>query len=136
MVWYAAPYLLDIDHDGDGDMFLGDQWGGIRFFRNVTGETVIGPHKERPHPKRATLSINPSPANPKTAISIQLSALSFVNLSVYDITGRKVAELVNGTMSAGEHTVSWNASGNASGVYLVKLEAGEERVTQKMVVVK
>jgi large repetitive protein len=136
MIWRAAPFVVDIDNDGDGDLFVGDTYGGISFFRNVTGGTVTGPHQERPHPKRAALTINPSPANPKTAISIQLSALSFVNLSVYDISGRKVAELVNGTMSAGDHTVSWNASGNASGVYLVKLTAGEEVVSGKVVVVK
>jgi hypothetical protein len=143
MIWQSAPYMVDIDGDGDGDLFVGDTYGGIRFFRNVTGDSigVVGPPQERPHPKRATLTINPSPANPKTAISIQLTAFSFVNLSVYDLLGRKIAELVNGSLSAGEHLVSWDASGNASGVYLVKLEAGGSEamptiVTGKVVVVR
>jgi hypothetical protein len=130
--------ICDIDHDGDGDLFISCYEGGMLFFRNITDDStgVAGRPLKHPQRQRATLSINPSPANPKTAISIQLSALSFVNLSVYDITGRKVSELVNGTMSAGEHTVSWNASGNASGVYLVRLQTPTESVTQKVVAVK
>ncbi len=66
---------------------------------------------------------SPNPFNPTTAISYQLSALSFVNLEVYDVNGRKVAELVNGWRDAGAHEVTFDASGLASGIYLYRLEA-------------
>ncbi|MCX6640253.1 MAG: T9SS type A sorting domain-containing protein [bacterium] len=59
-----------------------------------------------------------------------------MSLEVYNILGSKVATLVSGKQSAGDHTVSWNATGNASGVYLVRLETVEEAVTRKVVVVK
>ncbi|MCX6639119.1 MAG: T9SS type A sorting domain-containing protein, partial [bacterium] len=107
-------------------------------FRNITGDStaVQQPTKMRPRPSRATLTIGPNPSNPITAISYQLSAVSFVNLSVYDITGRRVAQLVNGRQNPGDYSVSWNATGNASGVYLIRLDTGQQRITQKMVVVK
>ncbi|MCX6641532.1 MAG: T9SS type A sorting domain-containing protein [bacterium] len=128
----------DIDSDGKVDIFTGHYEGGMRFFRNVTGDStaVLQPTKMRPRPSRATLSIGPNPSNPVTAISYQLSAVSLVNLSVYDISGRRVAQLVNGRQNPGEYNVSWNSSGKASGVYLIRLDAGQQRITQKVVVVK
>ena len=59
-----------------------------------------------------------------------------VNLSVYDINGRIVAELVNEMKTGNTYSVAWNASGNASGVYFVKLAAGEVVHTQKIMLVK
>ncbi|MBU1881475.1 T9SS type A sorting domain-containing protein, partial [bacterium] len=64
----------------------------------------------------------PNPFNPTTAISYQLSAFSHVNLSVYDVSGRKVTTLVDGYRDAGLHEVTFDASGLASGVYLYRLE--------------
>ncbi|MFH1734719.1 MAG: SBBP repeat-containing protein [bacterium] len=85
----------------------------------------------------------PNPFNPTTAISYQLSALSHVNLSVYDVAGRKVAELVNGYRDAGLHEVTFDATGLASGVYLYKLthassSSGQKHATQigKMMLLK
>jgi len=69
------------------------------------------------------LGASPNPFNPKTVISYQLSAISFVNLSVYDITGRKIIELVNGMRDAGMQSVPFDGSKLASGIYLYKLTA-------------
>ncbi|MBU1651191.1 VWA domain-containing protein [bacterium] len=78
----------------------------------------------------------PNPFNPTTAISIQLSAFSHVNLSVYDITGRKVAELVDGWRDAGIHEVTFDASGLASGVYLYQVQIDAESQMGKIVLMK
>ncbi len=78
----------------------------------------------------------PNPFNPVTAISYQLSAFSFVNLSVYDVQGRQVAKLVNGWRDAGYHEVTFDASDLASGIYLYRIEAGEFTVARKMVLMK
>jgi hypothetical protein len=80
--------------------------------------------------------LHPNPFNPTTTISYQLSAASRVNLSVYDITGRKVAELVNGWRDAGMHEVTFDASSLVSGVYLYHLEAGQFKAHGKMVLMK
>lgn len=71
----------------------------------------------------STCNADPNPFNPTTAISYQLPAASFVNLAVYDVSGRKVAELVNGWRDAGVHGVTFDGSHLASGVYIYRLVA-------------
>ena len=78
----------------------------------------------------------PNPFNPTTAISYKLQAASDVNLTVYDVNGREVAKLAEGMMSAGEHSVVFDASGMSSGVYFAVLQTGEFKQTQKMLLVK
>jgi len=78
----------------------------------------------------------PNPFNPTTAISIQLSAVSQVNLSVYDVAGRKVATLVDGYRDAGVHEVTFDGTGLASGVYLYRLEVESQTAIGKMVLLK
>ncbi|MFH1736159.1 MAG: T9SS type A sorting domain-containing protein, partial [bacterium] len=95
-------------------------------------------------PATLGLSISPNPFNPTTAISFQLSAISHVNLSVYDISGQKVATLIDGFLDAGYHQVTLDGSGLASGVYVYRLEVSgsgttpttEFEETGKMVLMK
>jgi len=78
----------------------------------------------------------PNPFNPNTNISFSLPNDANVSLTVYNITGEKVAELVNGQVKAGQHTVSWNASNVGSGVYFYRINAGNFTATRKMVLMK
>jgi hypothetical protein len=66
----------------------------------------------------------PNPFNPETVIKYTVAKESFVNLSVYDVLGQKVAELVNETTKAGRHEVNFDASHLSSGVYFYKLSTG------------
>jgi photosystem II stability/assembly factor-like uncharacterized protein len=73
-------------------------------------------------PKQITLFQNyPNPFNPSTIINYQLPMISYVTLKVYDILGREVKTLVIGLQQAGTHSVSFNASKMASGVYFYRL---------------
>ena len=77
-------------------------------------------------PERFSLEQNyPNPFNPTTNIKFAITNTSNVKLSVFDINGRKVEELVNGSYSAGTYKVDWNASRYASGVYFYTLVVGE-----------
>lgn len=90
-------------------------------------------------PMVASLSQNyPNPFNPVTNLSFELPAQDQVTINVYDITGRVVATLVrNEAMSAGRHTVSFDASRLASGVYLYRMQLGSgQQFTRKMTLVK
>ena len=60
----------------------------------------------------------------------------FLDLTIYNILGRQVAELVNTDQQAGYHKVVWNGSDNASGLYFVKMVAGEYVNTQKLMLIK
>lgn len=78
----------------------------------------------------------PNPFNPSTQIKYDLSKTQPVHLTIYDITGRKVAVLVNEKQSAGAHIITFNANGLSSGVYFYRLEAGDFVQTRKMVLIK
>ncbi len=78
----------------------------------------------------------PNPFNPATLISYTLPYNGFVTLKVYDVLGREIQTLVNGFQEAGAHSVNFNASGLASGVYMYKMEAGNYSSLKKMVVIK
>ena len=59
-----------------------------------------------------------------------------VNLTIYDVTGRIVKNLVNGEIEAGYHSVNWDAKDLPSGIYFVKLQVGEFTETRKLVLMK
>ncbi len=88
-------------------------------------------------PNNYFLSQNyPNPFNPSTVINFTLPKLEFVNLSVYNMLGEKVKELVNNTMKAGFHTVTFNASNSSSGIYFYKVSAGNFVSVKKMILLK
>lgn len=78
----------------------------------------------------------PNPFNPTTAINYRLSTVGSVSLVVYDVLGRKVKTLVNESQSPGEHTVVFDGSGLASGVYFYSLHAGSYFQQRKMMLIK
>lgn len=79
----------------------------------------------------------PNPFNPSTVIRYQLSASSEVKLTVYNISGQKVRELVNKKQKAGSYSVVFNAHGLASGVYFYRLQTNNGFIkTRKLLFVK
>ena len=83
------------------------------------------------------LSANhPNPFNPVTTISYELIEPQQVELSVFNISGEKVATLVSGTQSAGEHTVEFNGSNLPGGIYFYLLTTGEDSQSNRMLLVK
>jgi N-acetylmuramoyl-L-alanine amidase len=78
----------------------------------------------------------PNPFNPSTAIRFSLRTSHIARLSVFDVLGREIAVLVDGALPAGSHQVTFNGEGLASGVYLVRLTAGNEVRTIRMMLLK
>jgi hypothetical protein len=78
----------------------------------------------------------PNPFNPSTEIHYYLPRESKVELRIYDILGREAAVLDQGTRESGEHRLTWNASGMATGIYLCQLKADGKMLTQKMVLLR
>jgi len=78
----------------------------------------------------------PNPFNQQTVISYKLQAASYMELKVYDITGREVAKLVDGYNNAGKHEIIFDAEGLTSGVYFVRLETVNFSQVQKVVLMK
>jgi PKD repeat protein len=107
----------------------------VRLVRALSSTSVANGEQEMP--ERFELSQNyPNPFNPLTVISYQVPAASLVSIRVYDILGREVATLVNEVNQPGAHSVTWNASNMASGVYFYTVKAGIAFRTRKMVLLR
>jgi len=93
-------------------------------------------------PKAFDLAQNyPNPFNPSTVISFSLPVNSNVKLEVFNLKGQLTASLMNGNMTAGTHTVTWDGRDNsgddvASGVYFYRLLTDDETLSKKMLLVK
>ncbi|MCH8569415.1 MAG: BspA family leucine-rich repeat surface protein [Balneolales bacterium] len=102
---------------------------------NFGNSTSTEPASELP----AVFSLNqnyPNPFNPTTNITFSLPESSQVTLEVYNLMGQRVATLANGYQAAGRHSVSFNATNLASGIYIYRLTAGNYIETKKMMLVK
>ncbi len=78
----------------------------------------------------------PNPFNPGTTINYQLPENNQVSLKVYDILGNLVSTLVDQQMDAGYHSVNWDASQLASGIYIYRIISGSFISTKKMILMK
>jgi len=93
-------------------------------------------------PATFTLHQNfPNPFNPITTLRYDLPKDNFVMLTVYDMLGREIAQLVNSNQQAGFKSVQWDATDSmgrpvSAGVYLYQIQAGEYVQTKKMVLLK
>ena len=83
----------------------------------------------------------PNPFNPITTLRYNLPEDALVNITIYDMMGRQVKTLINGSQAAGYRTNQWNATNDegkpvSAGLYLYTIQAGEFRQTKKMVLLK
>ena len=79
----------------------------------------------------------PNPFNPVTTIAYNIPMdMTQVKVNVYDITGRLVQQLHNGSQSQGNHTLTWDASVYSSGIYFVKLQTNQSTITKKLILIK
>ena len=134
----------------------------FKLFKNTTGEimelggdvdgwtsngvfTISGlveveqsvPEVEQSVPEKFGLdSAYPNPFNPVTILSFNLPMDSQVSIQVYNVQGRLVETLANQNIQAGSHSITWNADQHSSGMYFVKMIAGDHISTQKLLLVK
>ena len=83
----------------------------------------------------------PNPFNPVTTLQYDLPENAMVNITIYDMMGRQVKTLINGSQVAGYSTIQWNATNDegkpvSAGLYLYTIQAGDFRQTKKMVLLK
>ncbi len=78
----------------------------------------------------------PNPFNPSTTISFKIPWSQMVELKVYDMLGREVAELINEYRQAGSYSTQFNGSHLSSGIYFYKLKAGNFIQTKKLILLK
>jgi hypothetical protein len=93
-------------------------------------------------PRSLALSgVHPNPFNPRTTIDFSLPRAGFAQLTVYDVTGKRIRTLLNENLPAGDHQVVWDGKDGAgrnlaSGTYFCRLEAGGKALSLKMLLLK
>ena len=117
----------------------GTQWGfslwefevyGLPRTTNVEKDLKLGP---------GTFNLEqnyPNPFNPETQIRYSVPSESNVKLEVFNLSGRKVATLVNTKQSKGVNTITFSGEGLSSGVYIYRLEDGKNRQVKRMLLIK
>jgi hypothetical protein len=80
--------------------------------------------------------VYPNPFNATTGIRYSVAEDGMARMAVYNLSGQRVAEILNGFVTQGEHVLPWNASGLATGVYLLELRSGARVVHAKAVLLK
>lgn len=128
------PCFFDIDNDTDSDLFLGNVKGGLYFYLNSMITSVA--EWELTPVDNYSIAAFPNPFNPSTRIKYTIPDNGFVNLSVYNLLGEKIAQLVNEIKTAGEYESEFDGSGLASGVYIAKLVSNNNHHTIKMILTK
>ena len=81
-------------------------------------------------------SVYPNPFNPSTTVSYSIENNINVNISIYNMSGQKVSELVNANQAKGDYSITWDANNQPSGLYFVRLSAGNQISSQKIMLVK
>ena len=101
-----------------------------------TGESIPVSHTAVEVDSFTMNNIYPNPFNPVTKLSYDIEKAGNLKISVYNILGQEVAELYNDYQSFGSHSMIWNASSMASGVYYIKFDLNGQIETIKVMLVK
>ncbi len=134
----GLPFLLiRTIYVNDSSVFVGEEDDGGIWRAPLSDVTGIMQPTPQSEPSSFALSQNyPNPFNPTTKINYSISGRSHVTIMIYNVLGEKVETLVNAFQQAGNHTVSFNASRLASGVYFYRLEANGKAITKKLLFLK
>ncbi|SVA23486.1 uncharacterized protein METZ01_LOCUS76340 [marine metagenome] len=128
--------LINIESDEEYDL----SGSGELIIAEVLNEFILQKNSVLPH-SYALHQNFPNPFNPVTSLRYDLPEQSFVTLTIYDLIGREITQLVNTTQEAGFRSVEWDATDSfgkpvSAGIYLYKITTGEFVQTKKMVLVK
>ncbi len=163
---YVGGVYIEISHNPIAEIFLDEKSyiAEMRTHENKTAILIIEPQSEllfeinnstftldvveavNSYDKVSTniisefevLSAYPNPFNPATKIEYNVSESSLINISIYDINGRLVDDLMNEFKNIGRYSIVWDAQNFSSGIYFVKLTKGNSQkiLSQKLMLVK
>ncbi|MCK4971284.1 MAG: T9SS type A sorting domain-containing protein, partial [Thermoplasmata archaeon] len=134
--------------DDEGDIYFSGTVGvpASIYISKLQGEqvTVVGDELVSRHPGLVLGHNYPNPFNPATSITYAIpegTSTSHVNLSIYDVGGRLVKQLVNESQTPGNHTVTWRGLDErgfrvSGGVYFYRLIWGGESIAKQMMMLK
>jgi hypothetical protein len=158
--WVSLPWCYDgsgiqskeyvfglFIHDSNNFDYANTRLGyAVELFRDAVTTGLLScpsavPDQPDPLAVRMLQSTHPNPFNPRTSIGFTVGQAQQVTIAVYDMTGRRVAVLVDQVVEVGEHHVDWNGVDElgrmvGSGAYLVRLESSEAVESRKIMLVR
>ena len=144
-------YMSSQDHLGSGEYIANFELGNevvhgigqtdIKSYSVSVNQSLEIPKLKNTKFSGRVFNPTPNPFNPSTEISYELIRSSDVRVSVYDIRGRKINELINQEQGIGTHSVQWNGTDHqnrpvSAGVYFCKIKIGELSITKKLLLLK
>ena len=126
--------VLNVKSDGE-IVVAADYTAGTSYFPRPRLQS-IREHGRLLLPKKTRFTVSPNPFNLTTEIQYNLHKSGWVTLRIIGVDGRLVGTLQNGWKRAGDHILSWDATGFPSGIYLCQLRVGGITSTSKLVLVK
>lgn len=136
---YSTTYTqLDIDFpDSINGCLLGWSVGNGGSISKMTEAPVGISSSNNGIPNEYTLEQNyPNPFNPVTTINYSIPKACHVQITLYDVTGKKITGIVDEYKPAGTYSINFDASHLASGMYFYRIEAGDFAAVKKMMLVK
>ena len=143
---YGYPYespCIDAGHPDILDSVLDSLWGLGTILSDMGayggGDSVeVGiVNRNIAIPAKFALSQSyPNPFNAVTTIGFTLPQAQHVTLKIYDLLGRETAILIDEYKQAGEYAIAWNAGEISSGLYFYRIQAGDYKETQNMILLK
>jgi predicted acyl esterase len=143
------PHVLPSLVNGNHKMFLSsNSYLDLKFIPPASGMNLsyfgestnsLNDESNNSNPYSFKLNQNfPNPFNPSTVIEFSIPANEFVSLKIYDVSGRKIATLINEQKAPGKYSVNFNADAFklASGIYYYKLSAGQLASVKKLILIK
>ncbi len=122
--------VTDLDSRSSDNILAVATHGRGAFIGNFSTDTAVNPGPQVPYQFKLAQNY-PNPFNPSTNISYTIPSDARVTLTIYDVTGRKVAVLINGAVkSSGSHLYTFDASKLASGMYLYRLQVSPKSGSQ------
>jgi hypothetical protein len=134
----------DVNGDGLDDIVVGNMDHHNEHGQRVGSASLFfgkntAAKEARDVPSSSTVVLHPNhpnPFNPVTTIRFELQKRMLVRIDVFDVKGKRVTTVGDGVYPEGVHDLSWAASNVASGVYFVRLVAGDRVVTRRMLLLK
>ena len=144
--WPAAEFPMNVNSDELGDLGLStaEEAAIVAFMKTLSDGYYDPKEMAKPsvgivtQPASATLfeMAGPNPFNPSTMMRYAIAENGVVTIRVFNVIGQVVDILVDGLQSAGSHTVSWTPANLPSGTYFVRLEADDQILTRKLLLVR
>lgn len=116
---------------------FGNPYNNAMIHLNAYTEVYVSAKDETVIPTEYSLGQNyPNPFNPESSISFSLPASQYVKITLYDVMGRELMTLAEGTYAAGQHAITVKSENLSSGTYVYRMKAGSFMAAKKMIIAK